>query len=375
MIFFFQSEKILSVLILLGMMVCDMIFLIFGNIYWSDAKTNEYEIYKNNVVTLRFNSSDIDRFLNMTGDRNYITYTFFKYTEHEGTDQAVIISAYRPSYDPKGQRIRLGHGLTGTGMECMMSDDRYRTLEISGSPWNKDFPWNNGLPENNGFSGNNEKGEETGGKFHFLGADWTCTGVIAPPGMADNFDFLINLSDFQTYVQGVITAGFRYENGTSLVEIQKFANEMKQELLADSVTVPSKTAGIGFKEFLSDMSGMLTLLVIAIINYMFLYRFLLEKRMYTYGIYKLHGMDNRLTLTGLCAEMLIFLIAAFAFSLLLYFGGIALLGQMGTVLQHVREFWFSFIIISVINLFFFGLTTVKLIRSSPVELIRESVVN
>lgn len=107
---------------------------------------------------------------------------------------------------------------------------------------------------------------------------------------------------------------------------------------------------------------------------MFLYRFLLEKRMYVYGIFKLQGMDNCLTLTGLCAEMLIFLVIAFSFSLLLYLGGTAVWGKTSTVMQHAPEFWFSFIIISVINLFFFGLAAVKLIRSSPMELIRESVV-
>ncbi len=351
-IYFFKSEKILSVLILLGMILCDTIFLVFGNIFWSDVKSNEFEIYKNNVVTLQFDSLYMDRFLEMTGGRDYITSAFFRYTEPDVTGIPVTISAYSPSFDPDGQRIRLGHGLTGAGRECMVNN-RYLQQESSAL-----------------------SGSAIGREFHFLDADWTCAGIIAP-SMADDFDFLINLADFKAYIknpENQITAGFRYEKGASLREVHQFADLLKEEFHADFVAVPSKTAGVGFGEFLSDMSGMLVLLVIAVINYMFLYRFLLEKRMYVYGIFKLQGMDNCLTLAGLCVELLIFLAAAFALSLLLYLSWTALLGQTGTVMQHAPEFWFSFVIISVINLFFFGLAAVKLIRSSPVELIREGVV-
>lgn len=351
-IYFLKSEKILSVLILLGMAVCDTIFLVFGNVFWSDAKSNEYEIYKNNVVTLGIDALDIDRFLETTGSRDYVTSVFFRYTESDAENRSVTISAYHPSFDPDGQRIRLGHGLTGDSMECLVSD-RYLRRDSS-----------------------TLSGSKIGKEFHFLDTDWTCAGITAP-SMADDFDILINMADFKAFIknrENQITAGFRYENGTSLVEIHQFANRLKEEFHADFAAVPSGTAGVGFGEFFSDMSGMLLLLVIAVINYMFLYRFLLEKRMYVYGIFKLHGMDNRLTLIGLCVEMLIFLAAAFSFSLLLYFGGTALSGRMDTVMQHAPEFWFSFVIISVINLFFFGLAAVKLIRSSPVELIRESVV-
>lgn len=351
-IFFFKSEKMLSFLILLGMVVCDTIFLIFGNVFWSDAKSNEYEIYKNNVVTFRFDGLDIDGFLEMTESRDYITSTFFGCTETDGENMPVTVSAYSPAFDSDGRRIRLGHGLTGAGGECVVSE-RYLQRESSALPRSA-----------------------IGRELHFLGTDWVCAGIIAP-STADDFDILINMADFKSHIknrESRITAGFRYENGASLVEVRQFAQYLETEFHAESAAVPSKTVGAGFGEFLSDMSGMLILLVIAIVNYMSLYRFLLEKRMYAYGIFKLQGMDNGLTLAGLCVEMLIFLTVGFAISLLLYLGGTALFGQAGTVVRHAPELWFSFVIISVINLFFFGLAAVKLTRSSPVELIRESVV-
>lgn len=349
-IFFFKSEKTLSFLILLGMVVCDTIFLVFGNVFWSDVRSNEYEIYKNNVVTFQFEILDIDKFLKMTEGKDYVTSTFFSYTELDEENLQVTISAYSPSFDAAGERIRLGHALTGASTECMVSSQylQRESLALSGSV--------------------------IGREFHFLGIDWDCVGIIAP-SMADNFDFLINIADFKAHINSQIITGFRYENGTSLMQVQQFANLLKEEFHADYAAVPSRTVGVGFGEFLSDMSEMLVMLVIAIINYMFLYRFLLRKRMYVYGIFKLQGMDNCLVLIGLCAELLLFLVTAFSFSLLLYFCGTALFGQMGTVIRHGLEFLFSFVIIGAINLLFFGLAVVKLVCNSPVRLIRESVVD
>lgn len=349
MIFFLKSEKMLSFLVLFGMVVCDTIFLVFGNVFWSDVKSNEYEVYRNNVVTFQFNVLDFDKFLEMTEGKDYITSTFFNHTEFDEENLPITISAYSPSFDAAGQRIRLGHGLTGARTECVVSDQYMQRKNST------------------------LLGSAIGKELYFFEIDWTCVGIIVP-SMADNFDILINITDFKVHVENQITAGFRYEKGTSLMEIRQFANRLKEEFHADFAAVPSKTVGIGFGEFLSDMSGMLVLLVIAIINYMFLYRFLLQKRMYVYGIFKLQGMSNCLTLVGLCVEMLFFLITAFSFSLLIYFGGITLFGQMSIVMQHVPEFYFSFLIIGAINLIFFGLAAAKLICSSPVELIRESVV-
>lgn len=348
-ILFFKSEKILSLFILLGMIVCDTIFLVFGNIFWSDAKSNEYKIYENNIVTFQFDVLDIDKYLEVIGSRDYITSAFFRYTEINKENYPVIISAYSPSFDADNQRIRLGHELTGDSKECVVSS------------WYMD-------QKTSVLSRNIIDSE-----LHFLDTGWTCVGIISP-SIADNFDILINMADFKECVENQITTGFRYEKGVSLMEVQDFVNYIKEEFHANYAVVPSKTVGVGFGEFLSDISEMLILLVIAIINYMSLYRFLLQKRMYAYGIFKLQGMDNCLTLVGLSIEMLFFLVVAFAFSLLLYLGGTVLLGQTGTVMQHVAEFYFSFLIISVINLFFFLFTVVKLIHNSPIKLMRESVV-
>lgn len=356
-LFFIRSEKMLSFLILLGMVMCDTVFLVFGNVFWSDAGSNAYEIYKNNVVTFSFDELDIDGFLEMAEEGDYITSAFFSFTGTDVEGHPVTVSAYSPPFDAAGQRIRLGHGLAGIAGECVVSD-RYAKREAPAL-----------------------SGDIIGRELHFAGAGWSCAGLIAP-GAADDFDILVNLEDFKACVQNQgnqvnqgnqITAGFRYENGASLVEVRRLAGLIGEEFHAGTVSVPSRTAGVGLGEFLSDMSEMLLLLVIAVINYMFLYRFLLEKRRYAYGIFKLQGMDNCLVLASLCAELLMFLAAAFAVSLLLYLGGTALFGQLGTVMQHAPEFWFSFVIIGAINLLFFGLAAFKLARSSPAELVRESV--
>ena len=109
---FFASDKILWCLILVGMIICDTIFFVFGNILWSDTKIKEYEIYENNVVTLSFDNLDIDKFLELTGNKDYITSTFFEYKILREDSSAITISAYDPSFDFSKNKVELGNGLS-----------------------------------------------------------------------------------------------------------------------------------------------------------------------------------------------------------------------------------------------------------------------
>lgn len=348
---FFQSEKLLTLLILLGMIVCDVIFLVFGNTLWSDVESNAYEIYENNVVTFQFDTLDIDAFLARTGGREEITSVFFEHRTSGAGNAFLTVAAYEPVLDISRSTMEKGQNLSGKPLEVVVNDAYTRDRYLSDLPLIK-----------------------KGDVFRFLDDDWVCSGIIWVSA-AEHFDMLINMADFKSHVQGAVTANFRYENGTSLVELREFADSLKEEFHASAVTLPAKTVGASFTEFLYEMSGMLVLLVIAIINDMFLYRFLLTKRYYTYGIYKLYGMDNGLTMLGLCVEMLLFLAFSYAFSVVLYWGGQLLLGRGGTVIQHLPEMAFAFIVVAVLNLFFFGITAAKLVRNSPAGLIRESVVS
>ena len=348
---FFASDKILWCLILVGMIICDTIFFVFGNILWSDTKIKEYEIYENNVVTLSFDNLDIDKFLELTGNKDYITSTFFEYKILREDSSAITISAYDPSFDFSKNKVELGNGLSRKKLEFVMSDNYVRNSNFSNMPLVK-----------------------IGDVLHFLNNDWICAGIVST-SLADNFDILINIDDFKSHVAENITANFRYQNGTSLIEIQNFSNLLKDEFNAKSVLTPNKTVSTSFTSFLSEMSGILLLLAIAIINYMFLYRFLLVKRTYTYGIYKLYGMNNRLTLISLSIELLILLLLSYSLSILVYYGGSALIVQTNTITQYKQELFFAFIVIIILNLLFFFLTAFKVVNHSPTELIRESVVS
>ena len=76
----------------------------------------------------------------------------------------------------------------------------------------------------------------------------------------------------------------------------------------------------------TDLGGVLVLLIIAIINYMFLYQFLLTKRTYLYGIYKVCGMSNCQVLGILFVELLGMLMISYAAAMLLYTAGLFLMG-------------------------------------------------
>ena len=349
-VYSFLLEKQITILIFLGMVICDVIFFVFGNVFWSDIKTKQYDEYKNNIVTFQFDSLDISLFLEHASQKDFITSTFFEYTAIDQDGNPLTIAAYSPAFTIPNSGIRLGRNLNFSPLEFVMNDSYARTRSDRGLPSIK-------LKD----------------PLHFLNDDWTLVGILSPSA-ADKFDILINLEDFSSYVKEDITASFRYRSKTSLIEIQDFSNELQSEFHARHVTTPSKSARTTYKEFLSDLGGALILLAIAIINYMFLYQFLLTKRTYLYGIYKAYGMSNFQTLGILGAELLVMLVISFAFAMLIYSAGLFLLRQPSSPAEHTTEFLFAFFTITALNLLFGGIVVGKLVRNSPAKLIKESVV-
>lgn len=347
----FLSEKHLTILILLGMIICDIIFFIYGNIFWSDLKTRKYEEYKNNIVTFQFDSLDISSFLEHTATKDFITQTFFEHSTPDPGGIPLTIAAYSPAYTVENSGIRLGRNLNGSTMEFVMNSDYARARNDHGLPAVK-----------------------LKNTLYFLYGDWSLTGILSVSA-ADRFDILINLDDFSSHVKENITASFRYRSKTSLLEIQDFSNKLQSEFNARNVTTLSKPPRTTYGEFLSDLGGVLVLLIIAITNYMFLYQFLLTKRTYLYGIYKVCGMSNCQVLGILFVELLGMLMISYAAAMLLYTAGLFLMGQSVSPAQHTTEYFFAFFTVTILNLLFGGIVAGKLIRNSPVKLIKESMVN
>lgn len=349
-IYSFLTEKNLTLLILFGMMISDVIFFVFGNAFWSGARAEEYQAYRNNVVVFQFDSLDIEAFLKRTGSRDYITSTFFEHTVLDESGAPLKIAAYSPASGLLNAGIRLGSSLSGSPMEFAVNDSYIRA-----------------------HSGSALSALRPGDRFRILDGDWTLAGILSVSA-ADSFDILINLEDFRSRIREKITAGFRFRSGTSLLELQEFSDELRAEFQAVHVAAPSGPVRTGYGEFLSDMGGALLLLSAAVVNYMFLYRFLLTKRTYLYGIYKACGMSNFYTVCMLCAELSVMLVISYLPAMLLYSGGLFLAGRAGSPAEHGTEFVFAFFTVAALNLLFGGIAAAKLIRNSPVKLMKESVV-
>ncbi len=345
----FKAEKFLSLLLILGMIVCDTIFLVFGHTFWADTKSNRYEIYANNMVTFQFNELDIDGFLDAVMQKEYITSASFSHVEYSGTSTTVV-SAYFPEFD-----INMAGRLTGS--------------QLSGK--DNEFLINDNYLDNNRFSEGSLV--KIGDLLTFAEKERICVGIIST-GTADRFDFLIGINDFKNSINNGITAVFRFKDGTSVLEIKDYANEISAMFGAQYFVMPQKTTTVSFTQFLSDMSGMLVLLIIAIINYMFIYRYLLMKRTYIHGVYKMMGMNDFLTLSLLSSEMLVLLVLSYSISIILYLTGLSIRSQLVALPNHIPELGFAFIIILILNIVFFIIASAKTIMSSPNQLIRQSEV-
>jgi len=331
---------------LVGMILCNLIFLAFGNVVWSDKKNFAYKTYESNVLYLSFPQLNVEELQRQVEEEEFITSILFEAM----TDDGVKLASFTTDEIPFG-RIKAGHALSGRKDELIISEgflERRRDLL---------------LPE---FG--------IGGEIVLGGKSWECI-AIAAFSKADAFDALIGIRDFQEHFSKDVTVSLRFRNGTPLSKIRNLSYELEDRFQAGLAVMPMKPSGFSITEFLLDVSDILVLLLIAIINYMFLFRFALLKRTYAYGIFKIHGMTNMETMVFLLAEMLMLIFFSFFVSLSAYLGVGCLLGKGEVIWDHHLEIFSAFFLILLLNLASFLCVIFRFVVWPPVRLMRESVVN
>ena len=150
-----------------------------------------------------------------------ITSVSFSHIDYSETSTTVV-SAYFPEFDINMAGRLTGAHLSGKDNEFLINDDYL---------------------DNNRFS--DEPLVKIGDSLTFAEKERICVGIIST-GTADRFDFLINIDDFKNSINNGITAVFRFKDGTSVLEIKDFANEISAMLPPSfaAASTLSKCSGI-----------------------------------------------------------------------------------------------------------------------------------
>lgn len=205
-----------------------------------------------------------------------------------------------------------------------------------------------------------------GDKIRIAGKDFVNVAEIA-----GSEGHIVTIEDFiELYKEsgsGGITFSYVYEKG--------FTEEQKQEIeaLIRTVKKPEKVYevdhSIQFLDFTEMAREELLGLIIASLNALFLYVYLLKKRIPVYTVLKLQGLTNGRLRGMLLAEFLFVYLVACLLSAAAYGSFARIVGRQMVFFKEV--YLYSVACVFVINLVLFSLVTWKLVRKQPYELYQE----
>ena len=318
----------------------------------------------------------------VTDFKNRVFFTFSDANELETVikqlmEQAGIHAAYAEGY--AGERIRCGsriplirkHELLTGSIPDNLSQGQIITSHdlLTGGTEGWDLFTENDSGEPAAIADENLEEPETrefiaqGEKIQIAEKNFVNVAEIAgSEGHIVTIEDFVNL--YRVSGSGGITLSYVYEKG--------FTEEQKQETetLIQSIRKPEKSYeadhSVGFSSFIETARENLLGLIIASLNALFLYAYLLKKRIPVYTILKLQGLTNGKLRGMLLLEFLFVYLAACLLSAVTYGIFAISMGRQMTFFEEV--YLYSVVCIFVINLILFFLMTWKLVRRQPYEL-------
>jgi len=215
-------------------------------------------------------------------------------------------------------------------------------------------------------------GIETGKEFVAVGESFRLgnveLGCAAETSLLEYF--IVSVNDFKKVYEdsgiGDVTMYYIYEEG--------FTEQQKKEVkeVVEKVKVPKKVEqqdteeGVQWSVYFKYVKEWLLGLAIAILNALFLYVYILERRIPAYSVLKLQGLSNRV----LCVLLLmgIMLIYMLAF-LIAGMGHVIYSLASGNILYNtVPIYLYTFMLVMSMCIVVFFVTTWKLVKRQPFEI-------
>lgn len=166
--------------------------------------------------------------------------------------------------------------------------------------------------------------------------------------------------------QGGICLSYIYEKGFSgqqKEEIEKVITAIRQP---EDTFISFYAGDVDFSDFTTESQSEFLGLVIASLNALFLYAYLLKKRIPIYTILKLQGLTNVRLRGMLLMEFLVIYLVACLLSGAVYVGFATMTGRQMVYTKSV--YLYSIVSMFVINVILFLIITWKLAKKQPFEL-------
>lgn len=345
-----RSKPVIYLLILIGMLISNTLLLIFGDLYFrSSSELLDQEFITNRVSFVFYSKPDFAALSSKVKGMSSVYNTIYS-CQRQNENGITKISAYH-----NGENLLKSRFLSG-GIDENVDEGNF----ICSSEYAMKIE--------------NEKQTiiKVGTKINIDNKELICSGIY----LTNDFDILISANDM-CKIEKALQYSFTYvfSNNASIRELNQLNADIQDEFKPAFSSYPQSTHSFTLWGLLAELGPNVLLVLIAVVNYMFIYVFLIKKRFYSYSILKFCGLSAAKTRLILFLESECLFIISYLISIPVYLL-ISPLISGSSIIYSVLSYQlvFSFLIMQVFNLIVSLLVTANVVRKNPIELLRESVV-
>ena len=338
---FFSSERLILIIIIFAMVICNVVFLLFTNQFYNDKlQASNMESIQNKMEFqfADFNKNDYLDFLNLTRQYGVIRNIIVSTSATE--DSSIQLCAYDNLYEIGDRQITMGE---------LLSSNSDMTHFIGSEKLNLYLLSQYGQNLTNGY------------KLTLNDYIVSCKGIVA----TNEFDVLVSTDLFFNIKPKNLSITYLFAAGTSQFELEELNNKIIDGFSPDNVIRPNIVFQYSFLNFLQNAKVIILYLLIAIMNYSFVYMYLIKKRLKVYGILKLYGLSNKKYFAILCGELLSIFSIVFLFSFVIYYFFCMFIGYDYPCV--VTQFSFSFLVMLLLNIVIFFPIVILNVIKTPIK--------
>lgn len=345
-----EWKKELS-LVLVGMILCICVILNFtdsvfdvGYLYGWDSSSEAINYNENRVNFIFSDAEGIEEIVDAVYKVDGVSDVFLKATANDNTE---ILSGTKVPY------ISSDGIVTGHVPESLAEGEVIVSLQSLQTQQRESIDENS----------MNSEYVAVGENVTIDEKEFTCTAEIN-----ELAEFVLNQNDFlELYRQGKLdrlTMYYIYENGfTKKEEVKNLVDRIKAP---EAVEEEESRRGIEWSEYMESIQDMILGMIVAVLNAMFLYVYVLERRIPSYSILKLQGISNGMLRVMLFLEFLVLYLLAFCISGVGY--GIYSLVTSSNFFNTAQVYFYTFMSLLILHGVIFWLLTWKLVRRQPFEI-------
>ena len=341
---FIKQEKTLTLLIVLGMIVCNISILFFTNAYFSDLDEASKKEKEQNQVGFIITKDlfGFDETANLFSGKDFVQNWSYRMAITPDNMSIDIIAYGRDSGLDKKQFLA-GENITNNE-ECKF---------VCSEKFNQSFFSKYGVMITVGY------------QLELNDVLLECSGIVA----SNDFDLLVPMSTFGQIDVSEINLTYYFKNNASQIEVEKLNSEIIEVLNPINVIRNERVYKYSFNEFLDNISNIIVFLIIAVLNYMFIYAYIINSRNKIYSILKIEGLTTPNLAIFALSELFILHNFAVICAMLIYLPFVCMKISVIAILTQTGYMWG---LMAIINVVLYLVISLPEVIKQPIVLYREA---